>query len=104
MGRVKMIDTEILCDTMASATPKCRVKHRCIACPLAFLFLITFIILYQLMMTNELFPSFAPQTTPLLSASCLNSVFDEIFVFSIASRIPTLSITLQQLEQESIVY
>lgn len=37
-------------------------------------------------------------------ASCLNSVFEEIFVISIGTRTSTLAITLQQLEQESISY
>ena len=39
-----------------------------------------------------------------MSASCLNSVFEEVFVISIGTRTSTLAITLQQLEQESISY
>merc|ERR1712228_423410 len=37
-------------------------------------------------------------------ASCLNDIFDAIFVISIKTRIETLSITLQQLHDESIDY
>eukprot|EP01083_Nonionella_stella_P068427 181643_1 len=36
--------------------------------------------------------------------SCLNQIYDEIFVISIKSRLETLSITLYQLHQENIRY
>merc|ERR1712228_757332 len=39
-----------------------------------------------------------------LNTSCLNNIFDAIFVISIRSRIPTLSITLKQLDEEFIDY
>ena len=43
-------------------------------------------------------------TTFNVDASCLNDIFDAIFVISIRTRIPTLSITLKQLDEESIDY
>eukprot|EP01083_Nonionella_stella_P186468 682608_1 len=39
-----------------------------------------------------------------LTLSCLNSIYDEIFVISSSNRHETLSITLFELEEERIVY
>merc|ERR1712176_1616976 len=59
---------------------------------------------FKRMQRNVLQSNIAQNYDKSMDSSCLNNIFDAIFVISIKTRLETLSITLQQLDEESIDY